>query len=125
VPDTTRIELKDYIEMGHFYASLPLCDNGKREHMHACEAPPRFLHRGKEKSISIVAFPSPSSVPPASHGATPEITSCSYMASRVAKQSRQNKMVLEFRVGFIRSIVELQYGIPHSSQMAIVPFTNH
>mmetsp|Transcript_25786 Transcript_25786/g.46611 ORF Transcript_25786/g.46611 Transcript_25786/m.46611 type:complete len:110 (+) Transcript_25786:745-1074(+) len=82
--------------MGHFYASLPLCDNGKREHMHACEAPPRFLHRGKEKSISIVAFPSPSSVPPASHGATPEITSCSYMASRVAKQSRQNKMVLEF-----------------------------
>jgi hypothetical protein len=58
VPGTTPIELKDYTETGHFYASLPLCDNGKRERMLACEATPR-LHRGGGRefySISIVAF---------------------------------------------------------------------
>lgn len=117
MPGTTRIELKDYTETGHFYASLPLCDNGKRERMLACEATPR-LHRGGGREFYFhCRIPSPSSVPPASHGATSEVTSCSYLASRVAKQSRQNKMVLELRVGFIPSIVELlQYGMPHSSQ---------
>lgn len=119
MPDTTRIELKDYTETGHFYASLPLCDNGKRERMLACEATPR-LHPVRGKRVLQYfhcRIPSPSSVPPASHGATSEVTSCSYLASRVAKQSRQNKMVVEIRVGFIPSIVELlQYGMPHSSQ---------